>query len=118
MLGETGDFRFVSDSDVVVTVKVNGEVVQLDADGKFSYTPDVVGNLTIDIHATNGGNTDTDFTLTVPVVKVELISDKHHIGNAELVHRIDVAVRLFDFKEKPSVFQTIHGSADSFIGVI
>ena len=32
---------------------------------------------------------------------------KHHIGNAELVHRIDVAVRLFDFKEKPSVFQTI-----------
>lgn len=85
MLGETGDFRFVSDSDVVVTVKVNGEAVQLDADGKFSYTPDVVGNLTIDIHATNGGNTDTDFTLTVPVVKVELISDKTAYTDEELI---------------------------------
>lgn len=64
MLGETGDFAFVSDSDAVVTVRVNGESVQLDADGKFSYTPDTIGNLTIDIHATNGRNTDTDFTLT------------------------------------------------------
>lgn len=85
MLGETGDFIFVSDSDAVVTVKVNGEVVQLDADGKFSYTPDAVGNLTIDIHATNGGNTDTDFTLTVPVVKVELISDKTAYTDEELI---------------------------------
>lgn len=85
MLGETGDFIFVSDSDAVVTVKVNGETVQLDADGKFSYTPDAVGNLTIDIHATNGGNTDTDFTLTVPVVKVELISDKTAYTDEELI---------------------------------
>lgn len=85
MLGETGDFAFVSDSDAVVTVKVNGEAVQLDADGKFSYTPDVVGNLTIDIHATNGGNTDTYFTLTVPVVKVELISDKTAYTDEELI---------------------------------
>lgn len=85
MLGETGDFAFVSDSDAVVTVKVNGEAVQLDADGKFSYTPDAVGNLTIDIHATNGGNTDTDFTLTVPVVKVELISDKTAYTDEELI---------------------------------
>ena len=85
MLGETGDFAFVSDSDAVVTIKVNGEAVQLDADGKFSYTPDAVGNLTIDIHATNGGNTDTDFTLTVPVVKVELISDKTAYTDEELI---------------------------------
>ena len=85
MLGETGDFTFVSDSDAVVTVKVNGEVVQLDADGKFSYTPDAVGNLTINIHATNGGNTDTDFTLTVPVVKIELLSDKTNYTDEELI---------------------------------
>ncbi|MBR0529677.1 MAG: VWA domain-containing protein [Ruminococcus sp.] len=76
MLGETGDFIFVSDSDAVVTVKVNGETVQLDADGKFSYTPEAVGNLTVDVHATNGGDKYTDFTLNVPVVKIELTSDK------------------------------------------
>lgn len=85
MLGDNGEFTFVSDSDTEITVKVNGDAVQLDSDGKFSYTPDTVGDLTIDIHATNGGNTDTDFTLTVPVVKVELVSDKTAYIDEELI---------------------------------
>lgn len=85
MLGEAGEFTFVSDSDAEISVKVNGKAVQLDKDGKFSYTPDEVGTLTIDVHATNGGKTDTDFTLTIPVVKVELVSDKKVYSDDETV---------------------------------
>ncbi len=85
MVGDTGEFVFSVDSDTEISVKINGEDVALDADGKFNYTPDVVGDLIIDVHATNGGNVDTDFTLTVPVVKVELVSDKSTYSDTELV---------------------------------
>ena len=76
LLGQTAEFTFLSDSDAEISVKVNGKAVQLDADGKFTYTPEAVGNLTVDVHATNGGDKDTDFTLNVLVVKIELASDK------------------------------------------
>ncbi|MBR4023608.1 MAG: HNH endonuclease [Ruminococcus sp.] len=85
VLGETRDFEFISDSATEITVKVNDEAVQLDAEGKFSYTPDTVGNLKLDIHASNGGNIDTNFTLTVPVVKVELVSNKTTYSDEEPV---------------------------------
>ena len=85
MLGSTGDFTFVSDSDAVITVKVNGEAVVLDENGAFTYTPSEVGDLTLDIHAENGSGTDTVFTLTVPVVKMELVSTKTAYSDDELV---------------------------------
>ena len=88
MAGESGDFRFIASDDTGVaefTVKVNGVAVALDENGCFSYVPEKSGNLIIDVHAADEAGNNTDFQLTVPVISLDLVTEKTTFKENEIV---------------------------------
>ena len=88
MTGESGDFRFIASDDTGVaefTVKVNGVAVALDENGCFSYVPEKSGNLIIDVHAADEAGNNTDFQLTVPVISLDLVTEKTTFKENEIV---------------------------------
>ncbi|MBS4926636.1 MAG: VWA domain-containing protein [Ruminococcus bicirculans] len=88
MAGESGDFRFIASDDTGVaefTVKVNGVAVAIDENGHFSYVPEESGDLLIDVHAADKAGNNTDFQLTVPVISLDLVTEKTTYKENEIV---------------------------------
>lgn len=88
MVGESGDFRFIASDDTGVTeftVKVNEVAVVIDENGHCSYVPEESGDLVIDVHAADEAGNNTDFQLTVPVISVDLVTEKTTYKENEIV---------------------------------
>ena len=86
--GESGDFRFIASDDTGVaefTVKVNGVAVAIDENGHFSYVTEESGDLVIDVHAADEAGNNTDFQLTVPVISLDLVTEKTTYKENEIV---------------------------------
>ena len=50
----------------------------IDENGHFSYVPEESGDLLIDVHAADKAGNNTDFQLTVPVISLDLVTEKRH----------------------------------------
>lgn len=79
LVNESGDFTFKAEDETGIaefSVKANGEEIILDENGHFTYYLNEAGDIVLNIHAKSNAGIDTDFELKVPVVSLNMTSDK------------------------------------------